>query len=101
MKSPLSGPTNQWPWAPERERGARGADPGIHHREVHRAGREPVPGPAEQIGAGPDVARGHGVGDVDQHRRRAEAQQDALDLGDVRIGGAEVGQQGDEGHAIR
>ena len=63
------GPDEPVAVGPQREGRAGGADPGIHHREVHRGGRESVPGATEQIGARPDVAGGNGVGDVDQHRR--------------------------------
>ncbi len=68
---------------------------------MYRARREPVPRAAEQVRPRPDIARGDGMRDVDQHRRRAEAQQDAFHLGDIRIGAAEVGQQRDEGHPPR
>ena len=51
--------------------------------------------------AGPHIARGHRVGDIHERRARAAAEQDAFDLGDVRIGAAEVRQQRDERHAPR
>ena len=83
----------------KREGGARGAHAGVHHRQVNRLRREPVPRASEQIRAGTHVALWDGVGDVHQHGILADAQQDAFHLGHVRVGGAEIGEQGDDGPA--
>ena len=77
------------------------ADAGIHNGEVRGAGRKARPGAAEQVGAGPDVARRDGVGDVDEDGSGAEAEQHALHFSHVGIRGAEVGEQRDQRHAQR
>jgi hypothetical protein len=80
------------------ERRPGGTDSGVHHREVHRLRWKTAPGPSADIGAGADVARGHRMGQVHQHGLRRLAQDDGLQLGDVGVGGAEIGEQGDQRH---
>jgi hypothetical protein len=75
-------------------------DARVHHRQVHGIRREPMPGPADQVGGGPHVTRVDRVGDVHQQGSRGVAEDDCFQLGDVRIADAEVGEQSDEGHGL-
>ena len=84
---------------PDRQRTALGPDARIHDGQMHRAHRKALPGASQQIGGGADVARRDGVGDVHQGRVGRDPQDGGLDLGDIRIRGAEVGQQRDERHS--
>ena len=79
---------------------AVGADSRVDDDEVQGSGGKAVPGSAEEVCTGADVARRDGVGDVHQRRTGSEREDDPLDLRDVRIGGAEIGQQSDEGHWV-
>ena len=76
--------------------GAPGTDSGVHHGQVNRAGGEPRPGPAQQIGTGSHVARRHRVGHIHQGEPRSRAQERALHFGDVGVAGSEIGEESDE-----
>ena len=73
-----------------------GADTGIDDHQVDGAGGKPVPGPSQQVGGRAHVAGPDPVAQVGQGDARGAAVEHAPHFRDVRIGGAEVGQQGDE-----
>ena len=74
---------------------------GIHYRQVNGACRKPVPGAAQDVSRRANVTRCYPVGDVHQGGTWCTAQEHPLHFGHVVVGAAEVGEEGDEGHAGR
>src|SRR5690606_3671930 len=69
---------------------------GIHHRQMYRALGKLPPCPSENIRGSPHVPRRQRVGDVHERGPRRAGKQHTLQLGDVGVGRAEIGEEGDE-----
>lgn len=83
------------------EQAAGGTDAGVDDDDVDRPFGEVVEGLAEDEGAVDDVVGGDGMGDVDDLGGRGLLEDDAFHAGDVVVGRAEVGGEGDDRHALR
>ena len=84
----------------DHDRITRAAHARIHHRHVHGAARKRGRGQRQQKCARDDVLWPHVMGNVDDLRLRCNAQDHALHLGHVRVGGAEVRGQRDDHPSI-
>lgn len=79
---------------------ARGADAGVDHGDVDGAVGEVVENLPEDECAVDHVVWPDEVGDVDELGGRGELEDDALYAGDVVVGLAEVGGEGDDRHSV-
>ena len=75
----------------EGQRRSRRADSRINHNQVDGAWRELMPGPAQDIGRGSDVAGMDAVSDVDQDCGGGAGEDDAFHLGDIGVSRPEIG----------
>jgi hypothetical protein len=78
---------------------AWGANSGVDHGDVDAATWENLNRGPQQEGAREDVLRRHGVGEINDRRVSADAQDGGLDLADVRIGQPKISKQTDQRHA--
>ena len=92
------GPGEPVPAGPEGERGPPRADAGVHHHEMDRARREAVPRPAQEVRGAPHVSRPDAVAQVGEGDPGRAGVEHAAHLAHIGIGGAEVGQQGNQRH---
>jgi hypothetical protein len=75
---------------------ARAANAGIYHDQVDCPRGKAVPGTPQDVGGRSNVPRSGLVRHIDQGGARSTTEKDALHFGEVGIGGAEVGQEGDD-----
>src|SRR3954453_1926978 len=94
-KDAVGGAEEAVPASGQRDRMPRAADTGIDDHQVDCSAGEAVPGPAQHVGRGSNVAGSDMMSDVNQDDGRSVAQQHPLQLGDVGIHGAEIGEEGD------
>ena len=97
VSTPLSGPTNQHPHGPRRQRPPRAADARIDDHHERGAGREVRRRRGEVAGRFGDVVRGDVVGEVDERGVGAHRERRALHRPDVGIPGAEVREERQHG----
>jgi hypothetical protein len=97
-EGPVIRPDRPVPAGAEGEGGAPGADARIHDDEVHGAGGVAVPRASQQIRGGAGVAGRDRVAQVREGDPGRPGVEDAAHFRDVGVRGAEIGEQGDEGH---
>ncbi|MCU1327330.1 MAG: aminotransferase, class [Bryobacterales bacterium] len=96
-EQPVIGRDPEMPGGFGENRLALTAYPRVHHRQMHRAGREAAPNLIQHPGGLPDLVRRDLVGDIDQMRFRADAQDDALHGANIVIRLTEIGEQRNDG----
>ena len=79
----------------EGQGGARAADSGIYHDQVDCARGKAVPGASQDVCGGSYISGSDLVRYINQRGSRSTTEEDALHFGDVGVGGAEVGEEGD------
>src|SRR3972149_915122 len=103
--SPTRSPPARARWGRGRRTGAGISTPrppkprpraGLRDGEVSRAGGEPCGRPCQDVRAGGYVAGRDLVGDIHQRGVRGAAEEGALHFAYVRVGGAVVGEEGDD-----